>query len=139
MLTIIFYISLIFFADFLNNCQAEIIDCRKQDRDDYYRIVFDLNKKPSYFVYQFGEKIYVRIQNEMEAKINCLNLKQKLYENSIEYEINGTRYKYTPTIANPSNYSEKVAFIIPREISTAQNVTLVLTIRNVSYRITLNE
>ena len=58
---------------------------------------------------------------------------------SIEYEINGTRYKYTPTIANPSNYSEKVAFIIPREISTAQNVTLVLTIRNVSYRITLNE
>ena len=88
MLTIIFYISLIFFADFLNNCQAEIIDCRKQDRDDYYRIVFDLNKKPSYFVYQFGEKIYVRIQNEMEAKINCLNLKQKLYENSIEYEIN---------------------------------------------------
>ena len=78
MLTIIFYISLIFFADFLNNCQAEIIDCRKQDRDDYYRIVFDLNKKPSYFVYQFGEKIYVRIQNEMEAKINCLNLKQKL-------------------------------------------------------------
>ena len=88
MLTIIFYISLIFFADFLNNCQAEIIDCRKQDRDDYYRIVFDLNKKPSYFVYQFGEKIYVRIQNEMEAKINCLNLKQKLYKNSIEYEIN---------------------------------------------------
>ena len=79
---------MIFFADFLNNCQAEIIDCRKQDRDDYYRIVFDLNKKPSYFVYQFGEKIYVRIQNEMEAKINCLNLKQKLYKNSIEYEIN---------------------------------------------------
>ena len=71
MLTIIFYISLIFFADFLNNCQAEIIDCRKQDRDDYYRIVFDLNKKPSYFVYQFGEKIYVRIQNEMEAKIKA--------------------------------------------------------------------
>ena len=88
MLTIIFYISLIFFADFLNNCQAEIIDCRKQDRDDYYRIVFDLNKKPSYFVYQFGEKIYVRIQNEKETKINCLDLKQKLYENSIEYEIN---------------------------------------------------
>lgn len=88
MLTIIFYISLIFFADSLNNCQAEIIDCRKQDRDDYYRIVFDLNKKPSYFVYQFGEKIYVRIQNEKETKINCLDLKQKLYENSIEYEIN---------------------------------------------------
>ena len=88
MLTIIFYISLIFFADFLNNCQAEIIDCRKQDRNDYYRIVFDLNKKPSYFVYQFGEKIYVRIQNEKETKINCLDLKQKLYENSIEYEIN---------------------------------------------------
>lgn len=88
MLTIIFYISLIFFADFLNNCQAEIVGCRKQDRDDYYRIVFDLNKKPSYFVYQFGEKIYVRIQNEKETKINCLDLKQKLYENSIEYEIN---------------------------------------------------
>ena len=55
----------------------------------------------------------------------------------IEYEINGKTYQYKPSIANPSSYDEKVVLTVPRQMSTASKVTLILTVRNKSYRISL--
>lgn len=55
----------------------------------------------------------------------------------VEYTINGAKYTTNVTIANPNSYSEKAIIEMPREIANASDIDLILTIRNISYRINL--
>lgn len=42
---------------------GEISAIKTQDRGDYIRYIFELDRKPHYFVYQLGDKIYIRLEN----------------------------------------------------------------------------
>ena len=55
----------------------------------------------------------------------------------IQYTVNGINYQYRPSIANPSSYNEKVVLAVPREMANADEVALILTVRNRSYQIRL--
>ena len=69
--------------------------------------------------------------------MNTTKTYRSFFENfvKIEYEINGQTYTTTATLANPSTYNEKAVLNVPREVGTASRVDLILTVRNVSYRI----
>ena len=69
--------------------------------------------------------------------MNTVKTYRSFFENfvKIEYEINGQTYTTTATLANPSTYNEKAVLNVPREVGTASRVDLILTVRNVSYRI----
>ena len=54
---------------------------------------------------------------------------------TIEYQLNGRSYSYKASLSNPVSYSEKAIMKVPREIENADRVELVLTVRNVAYRI----
>ena len=56
---------------------------------------------------------------------------------SIEYTIGAETLSYTVSLKNPSTYSEKAVIEVPQEIANADNVVLVVNIRNQSYRIRL--
>ena len=55
----------------------------------------------------------------------------------IEYEVNGTIYTAATTVVNPNLYNEKVIIEVPREINDADDIDLIFTVRNVSYRINI--
>lgn len=55
----------------------------------------------------------------------------------VEYTINNSTYTYSPTVVNPSSYSEKVALSVPSDVNQADSLVVILTVRNVSYRIKL--
>ena len=56
---------------------------------------------------------------------------------SIAYQINGKSYSCDVVLVNPATYDEKVIISVPKEVANADKVELVLTVRNVSYRIRL--
>ena len=55
----------------------------------------------------------------------------------VEYTLNGVKYTAKVTIANPNSYSEKAIMEMPKEIANASDIDLIITIRNISYRINL--
>ena len=71
--------------------------------------------------------------------MNTVKTYRSFFENfvKIEYEINGQTYTTTATLANPSTYNEKAVLNVPREVGTASRVDIILTVRNISYRIRL--
>ena len=55
----------------------------------------------------------------------------------IEYEVNGKKNTYQAKIANPNTYSEKAIIELPSEISQAEYITIICTVRNLSYRLNI--
>lgn len=71
---IFFYCCIIF-----NVLSNEIVNIKTYDRDDYIRIMFELTKKPDYFVTQEKEKIIIKLSNTylnspMHKNINKFNV-----------------------------------------------------------------
>lgn len=129
---LIVFLLISFFFNYNNFCFATVLDCKTQDRNDYYRIIFELDKKPSYFVYQFGEKIYVRLQNILKPNNNCLNLNYKIHDDSLEYEINSkinTLKRYLYIEPNQNNKSYQLAVDIYKNEQEFENIGNFLSIK----------
>ncbi|CDF11869.1 unknown [Mycoplasma sp. CAG:776] len=78
----------------------------------------------------------------LDEEIPYMNVKKSfksVFEDYTEiiYQLNGKTYSYKVTLANPTSYDEKAIIKVPSEIENADRVELVLTIRNISYRIRL--
>ncbi len=56
---------------------------------------------------------------------------------SLKYTINGEEKTIKPSIVNPSSYADKLILKVPKELSNADNFTMVIGIGKFSYNITL--
>lgn len=119
----IFFLSLIFMSETKGN---EVINIKTQDRGNYIRFIFELREKPEYFVYQLGEKIYLKLKDTKsytDIKIN--NLSVKATNNDIEYtilsKINSLkRYLYTESDKNTKYF--RVIVDIYRDEQSFENI-----------------
>lgn len=80
----------------------------------------------------------LKLDNEVPY-MNSSKTYRSFFENfiKVEYQINNRTYTYNATVSNPSSYNEKAILTVPRDMASANRVDIILTVRNVSYRIRL--